>query len=266
MRKYLTIFKISFQQEFAYRLNFVLWRVRNVLQIFIAFFLWNTIFSDPGRVVFGYDRAKILTYIFGLIIIRAIVLSSRAIDIAGEVSRGDLTNQLLRPMGYIKYWFTRDLSSKALNLIFSVFEASILFLIFKPQFFFQTNFLLFFLFLTSLVIAVILFFFLMFIANMLPLWLPDQPWGMSFLLFIFTDFLGGGVFPLDILPSYITKIIYLTPFPYLLFMPLQIYLGKLDLITSFNSILIGTVWVIVLALGTKVVWSQGLKSYGAVGR
>lgn len=266
MRKYLTIFEISFQQEFAYKLNFVMWRVRNVLQVLITYFLWTTIFSDPSRIVFGYDRAKILTYIFGLIVVRAIVLSSRTIDVAGEVSQGLLTNYLLKPMSYIKYWFTRDISSKALNLAFSIFEATILFLILKPEFFLQTNVALFSLFVASLLIAVVLFFFLMFIANMLPLWLPEQPWSMSFLLFIFTDFLGGGVFPLDILPDYITKLIYLTPFPYLLFMPLQIYLGKLDVLSSLNAVLTGGVWVILLAFITKAIWTQGLKSYGAVGR
>ncbi len=64
LAKYISIFKISFAQEFAYRLNFIMWRVRNVMQILLLFFLWTTVFSDPARVVFGYDRAKMLTYVF----------------------------------------------------------------------------------------------------------------------------------------------------------------------------------------------------------
>lgn len=266
MNRYWTVFKISFAQEFAYKLNFVMWRVRNVLQVLVAYFLWTTIFSDPGRVVFGYDRARILTYIFGLIIIRAIVLSSRSIDIAGEVSQGLLTNYLLKPISYIKYWFVRDLSSKALNLIFSVFEVAILFFLLHPQFFLQTNIIFFFLSVISLTIAVVLFYLLMFISNMLPLWLPEQPWSMTFLLLIFSDFLGGGIFPIDILPTYIAKILYLLPFPYLLFVPLQIYLGKFDIATSLNSVAIGFAWIVLLTFITKVIWNAGLKAYRAEGR
>lgn len=127
MKKYLELFKISFQQEFVYRLNFIMWRVRNVLQIFLVFFLWDTVFSNSQRVVFGYDRAKILTYVFGLVLVRAFVLSARAVDVGGEVARGDLSNYLLKPISYFKYWLTRDLSSKALNLIFAVFETTALF-------------------------------------------------------------------------------------------------------------------------------------------
>lgn len=266
MNRYWSIFKISFEQEFAYKLNFIMWRVRNVLQFLVAFFLWTTIFSDPNRIVFGYDQSRILTYIFGLIIIRAIVLSSRSIDIAGEMSQGLLTNYLLKPISYIKYWFTRDISSKALNLAFSVVEVTTLYFVLKPNFFLQTNPLIFLIFLVSLAIAVVLFFLLMFVSNLLPLWLPEQPWSMTFLLFIFADFFGGGILPLDILPSYIVKILYLTPFPYLLFIPVEIYLGKLDLAASLNSVLIGSLWVVLLTFATRSIWNLGLKSYRAEGR
>ena len=94
MNKYLQVFKISFAQEFAYRFNFIMWRVRNVLQIFLVFFLWSTIFSDPDKVIFGYNKDKILTYIFGIMIMKALVLSARVVDVSGEISRGDLTNYL----------------------------------------------------------------------------------------------------------------------------------------------------------------------------
>ena len=103
MNKYLTIFKISFAQEFAYKVNFVMWRVRNVMQIFLVFFLWDSVFSGSERVVFGYDRARILTYIFGILLVKSLVYSSRSIDVAGEISRGDLSNYLTKPISYFRY-------------------------------------------------------------------------------------------------------------------------------------------------------------------
>ena len=103
MKKYLQIFKLSFQQEFAYRLNFVMWRVRNILQIILLFFLWSSVFKDPQTEVFGYNQEKILTYVFGILILRAIVFSARAVDVAGEISNGDITNFLLKPVSYFKY-------------------------------------------------------------------------------------------------------------------------------------------------------------------
>ena len=139
MKKYIQVFKVSLSQEFAYRVNFIMWRVRNIFQIFLVFFLWDTVFSDPGRNLFGYDRVKILTYVFGLLIVRAFVLSAKAMDVAGEVSRGDLANYLLKPLSYFKYWMTRDLASKVLNLSFAAVETFLLYLILKSPFFLQTN-------------------------------------------------------------------------------------------------------------------------------
>lgn len=266
MKKYLSVFKISFQQEFAYRINFIMWRVRNVLQIFLIFFLWDTVFADPGKVVFGYNRSQILTYVFGILIMRSVVLSARSVDVAGDVSSGRLTNYLIRPVSYFKYWFTRDLSSKALNLSFASIEFILLFVLLKPPFFFQTNFLSLVLFILSLGIAVAIFFLLLSLFSMFSLWHPEQAWGPSFLLLIFVEFLGGGVFPLDILPAAVQRGLYFTPFPHLLFIPLQTYLGQIDMATSIKSIFLASMWLGFLFVALKKVWSSGLKIYKSEGR
>ena len=38
---------------------------------------------------------------------------------AGDVAQGELSNYLIKPMNYFKYWFTRDMSSKILNISFA---------------------------------------------------------------------------------------------------------------------------------------------------
>ena len=267
MKKYLQIFKLSFQQEFAYRLNFVMWRVRNILQIILLFFLWSSVFKDPQTEVFGYNQEKILTYVFGILILRAIVFSARAVDVAGEISNGDITNFLLKPVNYFKYWATRDIASKILNLGFSVFEITILFLILKPNLFLQTNLLTLFAVLISLTMAVILFFCLLFITNMSAFWMPENGWAAQFLFIaIITDFLSGGVFPLDILPLAFQKVLYSTPFPYLLFFPLQVYLGKIAGLEIIRGLATAFTWVFILFMTVKFIWAKGLRRYSAEGR
>lgn len=266
MSKYWTIFKISFQQEFAYKLNFIMWRVRNVLQIFLIFFLWDAVFQDPGRVVFGYDRAKIITYIFGIMLVRALVFSARSVDVPGEISEGTLTNYLLKPIGYFKYWWTRDISSKALNLAFSIVEFTILFVIFKPTFFWQTDPVYLFLFLISLIGANYLIFVIRFITSFVTFWVPELAWGAQFLFMTIITFLSGEVFPLDILPTFLQKIFYLTPFPYFLFFPLQVYLGKMSILMVLQGLLIAGIWSAILTAVMKLAWFSGLKEYRAEGR
>lgn len=267
MYKYWSIFKISFQQEFAYKLNFILWRFRNVLQIFISYFLWSKIFEDPNRTLFGYDQASILTYIFAIIIVRAMVLSARAIDVSTDIAQGDLSNYLVKPISYFKYWFTRDISSKALNISFAIGEFSLLFIFFRPQLFFQKDLLIIGAFILSLVIAVMIYFFTLFIVSSIPFWAPELGWGGHFLVtIILVEFLSGALFPIDILPKGIQSVIMSLPFPYLIYFPIQVYLGKISGIFLIKGFYVSIIWVFILYFLMKFIWNRGLKAYEGVGR
>jgi ABC-2 type transport system permease protein len=267
MKKYLSVFKISFAQEFAYRLNFIMWRVRNVMQIILVYFLWSTVFYDPTREVFGYNREKILTYVFGILILRALVFSARMVDMAGEIANGDITNYLLKPINYFKYWMTRDLASKTLNLSFATVEITALYFIFRPQLFIQGDFLILVATLAAVILAMALFFCILFLVNMVTFWMPENGWAAQFLFVnIIADFLSGGVFPIDILPVLWQKILYALPFPYLLFFPLQVYLGKVGGGEMIRGLVIAFVWVTVLLLSVRTVWSRGIRRYSAEGR
>ena len=267
MRKYFSVFKVSFQEEFAYKVNFIMWRVRNILQIFLVFFLWDAVFANPNVSLFGYDRAKILTYVFGILIVRAFVFSARAIDVASDVSSGDISNLLLKPVNYFWYWLTRDLSSKALNMGFAVVEFAALFVLLRPPFFLQTNPVTFLAFVLSLLLAMFIFFELVFVTSAVPFWFPEVTWAGQFLLIvIISEFLSGAVFPLDILPFVIQRILYVLPFPYLIFFPIEVYLGKITGEGLLGGLAVSLFWVIVLYLVMRWLWNKGLKAYEAYGR
>jgi len=267
VNKYLQIFKISFAQEFAYKANFIMWRVRNVFQIFLIFFLWDAVFSDQGRVVFGYDRTKILTYVFGVMLVRALVLSSKSVDIARDIATGELSNYLLRPISYFKYWFTRDVSSKVLNIMFAVVEFAILYLILKPPFYFQTDIFTNLSFLISVGVAILIFSTLIFIVSTVPFWAPELGWGSHFLVtVVVVESLSGSVFPIDVLPQLVQRVLMITPFPYLIYFPIQVYLGKIGGFQYLQGTLISLLWIVVLWLVLRRVWSKGLKVYQAFGR
>jgi ABC-2 type transport system permease protein len=267
MKKYWSIFKISFQEEFAYKLNFILWRVRNVFQILLTYFLWNTVFANPQLVLFGYDRPKILTYVFGIMIVRALVLSARAMDVAGDIAQGDLSNYLLKPMSYFKYWFTRDLSSKALNLGFAAVEFTALFLILRPPFYFQTDIFMLITFILCVVIAMLIYFLLLFLISSVPFWAPELGWGSHFLVtVVIIEALSGTLFPINILPDYWENIAMSLPFPYLVYFPVQVYLGNITGPDLIRGIIISAAWVVILWVVLKQVWQRGLKVYESVGR
>lgn len=268
MKKYFSIFKISLKHELAYKLNFVMWRVRNIFQIIIIYFLWNSVFTNSSTVVFGYDREAMLTYVFGVILIRSLVFSARSGDIPGEIGEGRLSNYLIRPVNYFKFWITRDLANKILNFGFSLIEFTILSVLLKPNLFLQTNILNYLLFILFLIIANYLIFVIRFIVSSITFWLPELAWGGQFLIMVvITEFLSGSVFPLDILPNkLLTVFSVITPFPYLVFFPLQVYLGKVPLVLALQGLIIAAIWTYIVTLLAKKLWNKGLLIYNAEGR
>jgi len=267
MYKYWQIFKTSIVQEFAYRLNFIMWRIRNIIQILIFFFLWDAVLSGNNNQIFGYTRTQIFTYAFVLIIVRAIVFSVRSNDIAGQISNGELTNMLLKPINYFRYWITRDVAYKFLNILFGLVEALALILILKPNIFIQSNPVYSLTFIVSLILSIFIYFSILMMTSFIPFWVPELAWGAQFLVTgVVVEFLSGASFPVDIFPKAIYQILMLTPFPYLIFVPIKTYLGIFSYQVVFQSLLIGFVWSVVLFKLSQIVWKKGLKVYEGVGR
>lgn len=267
MKKYLSIIKISLAQELAYKLNFIVWRIRNIIQILVFFFLWTSVFADSYKNLFGYSKEMIVAYTFLLIFIRALVLSSKSTDASGHISNGDLSNYLIKPISYFKYLITRDISTKLLNITCSFFEIIILLFILRPNIYLQTNPVNLILFLISIFIAMFIFFNIVMIANSVSFWVPELGWGAHFLiLVVMVEFLSGAFFPLDVFPNIVLNLLKLTPFPYLVFVPIKIYLTESNIVENLVSIVVGGTWSVVLWFLMNNIWSKGLKRYEAVGR
>lgn len=79
-------------------------------------------------------------------------------------------------------------------------------------------------------------------------------------------FLAGDTFPLDIFPAAAQTIFRFLPFPYFMFYPIQIYLGRLPTDQIILTLIIMIAWVVVLYKVSTSVFKKGLKIYGAYGR
>lgn len=264
MKKYLEVFKLTWEEYLVARLNFIMWRVRTVLQLLTVYFIWLAILQGQGQ-IFGWSQSSILTYILGTSVLRAVIFSTRTSEVGSDINEGNLLNLLLRPINYFKYWFSRDLADKLFNIGFSIVELTLLFLILRPPIFWQSNPVFLILFFLAVGLGAFLNFFISFLLSLLAFWTPDV-WGVRFLFGIFLEFFAGSLFPLDILPKPIFTLLQFLPFSYLLYFPLKIYLGT----ASFGQILTGFVveilWLVIIFQALQIVWQKGLRVYGAWGR
>ncbi|MBI2017460.1 ABC-2 family transporter protein [Candidatus Daviesbacteria bacterium] len=259
----LAVFKIAWQQQLVYRLNFVLWRMRTILQFLLVYFIWWTIFQSNHE-LFGYNESSILTYILLVVLIRALVLSSRANDVMNKINDGSIANFLLKPISFIKYYFAQDVADKLANSMFMIFELGLIIIIFKPQIIIQENILNIFLFISAFLLGTILWFCMNMIIGLMAFWVENS-WGPFFLIMIFMEGLGGGLFPIDILPKYFFNFLMLTPFPYIIYFPAKVYLGGFqsnDLLIYFSILIL---WTVTLWILMNRILKMGLKHYTSGG-
>jgi len=262
--KYYLVARNTWDQTVAYRLNFVMWRFRVFLSLITTYFLWFTLLPK-GKIIGDYNQSKILTYILGGAIVYSIVLSTRVADVANDITQGDLSNYLLKPVNYIFYYFFKDIGDKGMNIFFSLFEVSIFFIIVRPPFFIQTNFLNIILFVFSIIIAVVINFNINMILSFIGFF-SSETWAPRFIFFVLIGFMSGTLFPLDIMPHFFYVILNSLPFSYLIYTPMKIYLGQLSLRNTLISLTLGIIWSVILYLLVDFLWRKGLKLYSAEGR
>jgi ABC-2 type transport system permease protein len=263
MRKYLLIFQTTLGQYFAYRLNFVLWRFRMVLSLFIMYFLWQSVFEGRGN-LFGYSKTQMLTYILLSSLVSNFVLGTTTGAVAGEILSGDIINYILKPISFFKYYLARDLVDKILNISFAIVEISLVVILFKPPVYLQNNFFVYIPFIIFIFLGALISFFISINLSFIGFW-SNEVWAPRFIYLILIFFLSGTYFPLDILPKPIYYFLLLTPFPYFYYLPTKVYLLGINK-SLFVEVFICLVWVYLSYNLARFLWQKGLKSYSFFGR
>jgi ABC-2 type transport system permease protein len=118
-------------------------------------------------------------------------------------------------------------------------------------------------FLISLLFAGMLQFFMSYTMALLAFWLLEVS-TVIFILFAIEYIAGGHLFPLNILPPALAAVLNYTPFPYLLYFPVSVYLGKMNGAELWHGLALQAAWVLLFYMLARWVWSRGIRSYTAV--
>jgi ABC-2 type transport system permease protein len=263
MRKYWFVFVLFWQDGLAKRASFLLERFRSLIVLISFYYFWTALLAHRSSFA-GYDRTEIITYTFGISLLRGMVFATQTEQIAAEINQGRLSAYLLRPINFILYSFVRDLSEKSINIVSAVIEICGLVWLFHMPLRLPDHPITLLLFFLSVVGATLLYFCLGFMAGCWGFWTAET-WGPRFLLELSLEFTAGAFFPLDVLPPLAQRILSFTPSPYLVFFPLNIFLERLTPQAIVNGFICQLFWIAVAIWGTRVVWRRGVAVYAAQG-
>lgn len=263
MKKFWEIFKANISLYFVYRLSFFLWRVRNVFNFILIYFLWSSVYGLREN-LFSYTKEQMITYVLGISIMNAIILATRTTDISSDIVNGNIINQMLKPFPFLSFVVIKELADKAINSVAAIFEVALLLIVFHPAIFIQTDLFVYFWVFVALIIGAVIAFFLSISLSFVAFWTAEI-WAPRFIYFILISLLAGTFFPLDILPKSIYNALLLTPFPYLIYLPIKIYLTGFS-IEILKLIVIGSLWALAFYLIAKLIWKRGIMQFSFYGK
>ena len=265
MEKYWHVIKIGLANTLVYRINFFFRAAFSFIPLLATIYLWRTIYRGQPGAVAGYSLAGMISYYLMVTIVDTLTaVTEDDWQIAADIKDGNISQFLLKPINYLAYRLCLFFSGRLIFTVVSLLPVGIFIFCWRQYFVGPAGGMALGCFLLSTFLTGLLQFFMSFTMALLAFWLLEVS-TIIFILFAFEYIAGGHLFPLNILPHGIAMALNFTPFPYLLYFPVSVYLGQTSGAELWRGLAIQAGWVIFFYFVARWVWQRGIRTYTAVG-
>ncbi len=265
LRKYWHVLNIGIQNTLVYRVNFLFRALFGLIPLVATISLWRAIYAGQAGDVAGYSLAQMISYYLVITIVDSLTaVNEDDWQIAADIKDGNISQFLLKPIDYLAYRLCLFGAGRLVYTLVALLPVTLFILYQRRYFILPADGATLAWFVASIVMTALLQFFLSYTMALLAFWVLEVS-TFIFIVFAFEYIAGGHLFPLDILPAPLTKALYFTPFPYQLFFPVSIYIGKTTGVALQQGLVIQMLWVIAAYALARFVWSRGIRKYSAVG-
>jgi ABC-2 type transport system permease protein len=260
------VFLTEIKRILSYRIDFWLQFVAGVLiQIGLAFFLWQALFERRGGVeIGGYGFRGLMFYYLMVPLVDRAIRGPEMSFIAPEIYEGTLSKYLIYPVPFFLYKFVTHFAQSFAFLFQFLLTLTVSLLIFgnPPEFRIGVGSMM--MGIGAMASATVLYFSLSSIFECFAFW-ADNVWSLLVMLRLVIFFLGGGMVPLSMFPEGMVHILDYTPFPYLTSFPIRCLVGEIAMGEFLAGILKIVVWSALFAVIVRRFWRRGLLVYTGVG-
>ncbi len=267
MRKYFHVLGIGIQNNLTYRFNFLARTLFGFIPLVAILQVWRTIYAGKGAngTVGEYTLAEMISYYLLATVADALTaVNEDDWQIASDIKDGNISQFVLKPIDYLTYRLSLFLSGRLAYIGVAALPLAVFIFFLRQYFVWPADWPTAGLFFLSLALTALLQFFMSYTMAMLAFWVLEVS-TFIFILFAFEYIASGHMFPLDILPRGLQQALYLTPFPYQLYFPVSIYMGKSSGPVLWQGLAIQAGWVAIAFGLARFAWSRGIKKYSAVG-
>ncbi|MCX8156213.1 MAG: ABC-2 family transporter protein [Verrucomicrobiae bacterium] len=266
MGKYWQVLQVGIQNTLVYRVNFLFRATFALVPLTAMVMLWKTIYAGAtGGRVGAYDLAQMISYYLLVTVTDALTaVTEDDWQIAADIKDGLISQFLLKPLDYLGYRLSLFVAGRLVYTAVAAVPVTLFILWHRQYFVLPPDWTTALCFFVSLVLTALLNFLTSFTMALLAFWVLEVA-TFIFILFAFEYLAGGHLFPLDILPAGLAGALMYTPFPYMLYFPISVYLGRTQQEALWGGLAMQALWVIAAYALARLVWARGIRRYGAVG-
>lgn len=260
--RYAALVRAAWLVDLQYRAAIMIWLLWGVTEPVIALGIWWSIAG--GGAVEGYARADFARYFFGVTLVNQLTLAWDAYYIDGWIRGGEMNHRLARPMNPVHESLADNLAYKARTATIVLVVWGIAAIVW-PAVRLPFDAARWGLAAVAIGLAAAIRFLNGYATGLLGFWttrataLTDLQWGISI-------FLSGRIAPLSLLPPAVGAVASWLWFPYMLAFPVELLTGEVRegeaIVRGFAGQL---AWLAVWWGIYRLVWSRGIRHYGAVG-
>lgn len=262
MKKYWLVFKNSIQKAIIYRFNTFVGLLIHIISFGLIFYLWNSVYLSGGQVGSYSLRGIIIYYL--LVIALNIVMRGNVVawTTGDDIQQGTVTNYLLKPINFFWYKIFDALGALLYRVVIYAIAVLFILLFIHKYLSFSLSLETLFYFIAFVILGLIINLIFFYIIGITGFWLGTVQ-GFIFAIMTIVNFLSGTIIPLDLLPNFLIVMSDFLPFKYMMFFPIAIFNGTVELHPSlfFSPI----IWIIILYTISILVFKQGIKKYEGYG-
>jgi len=263
--KYIFVFNIGLQNTFVYRWNYFLRALFGLIPLAGTVFLWNAVFKERGGSLHGYDYGSMIYYyLLTLLVSNLVTPTEDEWQIAADIREGQINSFLTKPLSYLGYRFSIFLSGRLVYTLVTLPPIALIFVYFRHYLVLPHQLTTYLFAVLSMLMSAFIQFFITYSLAMMAFWILEIS-TIVFIIYSFEYFLGGQMFPIDIMPAGVQAVMKWLPFYYELFCPVAIFLEHIRGAELTQALAIQTGWLLLSWAAADFMWKRGLGHYQAVG-
>jgi ABC-2 type transport system permease protein len=265
-----TILRISLEERLVYRADFALGTLMRFLPIVTQIFLWDAVFQAVGASrgasrIAGYSYNDFIAYYLLAMIARAFSsMPGLATGIARDIRTGTVKKYLIQPIDMIGFLLIYRAAHKLIYYVIALVPFALAFYVLRGYFPGWPDAGTMGAFLASLVMAFLLGFYLEATLGLIGFWFLEVT-SLLFIYMLFSFFLSGQMFPLDMVPGVWGDLMRVLPLQYLAYFPAAVFLGKITGPELVRALWLEMAWVVFFIVLSRVVFHRGVRRYSGFG-